>query len=102
MRGKSAEVLQHIAGLTVVPPAERLDGHPEFFEGCFSLLDLDLSATVSQHEWHMAVENYFHRLGLSPSRKSFGWTGFYSHPRPWLRRGRPLQTPPWGPPGAPG
>jgi hypothetical protein len=60
--GDAAEVMEDVGGLGVVPPAEVFDVEADFFEGEFGLLDLDLGATMGQHEGDVAVEKDFHGL----------------------------------------
>ena len=57
-----AKMMDHIASLRAVPPAQEFDLDAVFFERDFRLLDLDLRATVREGERQRMVEKDFHFL----------------------------------------
>lgn len=76
--GDAGEVVEDVAGLGVVPPAEVFDLEADFFEGDFGLFDLDLGAAVGEHEGDVAVEEDFHGLGRGGKKLGYGAVGGFS------------------------
>src|SRR6266446_366808 len=60
MSWNPAEVLQHLAGLPLVPPPQRFDHHADFFQRSLGLLNLPLRASLRQTERKLMVKEYFH------------------------------------------
>lgn len=58
--GGSTEVMDDVAGLGVVPPAEVFHFYSDFFQPFFGLFDLGLKSTVSQKEGAGMIEEDFH------------------------------------------
>jgi hypothetical protein len=56
-----ADLMQDVAGLVFVPPAEVFDLDADLVEGGLGLLDLNLRAAMCQQEGHVAVQKYFHQ-----------------------------------------
>src|SRR5581483_11691683 len=56
----SAEGMQEISGLGVIPPAEKFDFQADLFQGLFGLLDLNLLPAMSKGEGNLMVEEDFH------------------------------------------
>ena len=61
-------MVQDVSRLVLVPPAQRLDGDTELFEGRHGLLDLNLHAAVRQHGRDVTVKEDFHPGRVSHNR----------------------------------
>ncbi len=56
----SAEMMQNLTGLGVIPPAKRLNLNTDGFETFPRLLDLDLSAAMGKAKGNKVTEQNFH------------------------------------------
>jgi hypothetical protein len=57
---RPAKVVDEVAGLSFVPPADEFDTHAEALQGLFGLIDLNLETTVREEKWVRMIEQNFH------------------------------------------
>ena len=60
VHGHDADVVDEVAGLVLVPPAQRLGGHADLRERRQGALDLNRLSAVRERERQVAVEQDFH------------------------------------------
>ena len=54
-------MMEHLAGLALVPPPQRFDLHSQFFQCRPGLIDLDLGAAVSQEVRQLVIKQDLHQ-----------------------------------------